>query len=204
MIDGRTLGVAFSPPQLDGGDKVTFYRVQYTNSWYVDEVQQLAESCSITNDVQVISTVTDHTVAEVQLLQITDKFVSGADAVEVPTVYCDAEGGSFQLTFAGFSTPSIAYDDDANAQTIINALQAIDIIDTVSVVFTGGVSQACNMRAGFPLGGFEVTFTAIADMMGNLQTMTAKTNNLLGSRYISILETTAGNARSRGSFRFKF
>ena len=202
LVDGSTLEVSFNPPDLDGGEDVTFYRIEYANSAFAAEVQEVNAECSIVNEIQILEADTSKSIPEVQLLFISTTF-NGTEYDEVQTVTCDATGGSFRLNYNGYTTQSIPYDADVDA--IADALQQLEIINTVSVAFTDGVSTACFERTAATFtGGFQVTFLSVVDQSGDLPLMTATTNNLQGARFIYVNETQKGDAGIGGTFRLSF
>lgn len=138
-VDGKSLLVSFQPPKLDGGQDITFYKVEYANTAFAAEVQEINALCDVVQEVQILQTSTDHTIQEVQLLYLSTTF-DGTSAIEVQRVTCDAVMGSFKLSFQGHQTGSIDFNADATA--IKAALENLPVIDSVAVSFTGGISQA--------------------------------------------------------------
>jgi len=201
-LDGSSLQVAFDAPELDGGKDIGFYRVEYSNSEFVSEVQELNAECNVQHEIQVIKSHTLHTIPEVQLLYIYTSY-SGTSHYEIQKVTCDATYGSFRLTFNGYITAPIPYNADTTG--IKSALESLDIINSVNVSFTGGISTACFERTSSTShAGFLVTFRDVVHMKGDLPTMGAITNNLDGLRYVEITENQAGNAPLGGTFRLSF
>jgi hypothetical protein len=166
-------------------------------------VQQLQAECEVVNEVQVLTSSTTQSIQEEQIVYISTSYAN-VDTNEQQLVTCDATGGSFRLTFAGYTTSvTIAYD--AGAAAIEAALQQIEIISDVTVAFFGTQTTACFERTTATQNdGFLVTFNNIVDMDGNLPLMTASTNSLKGARYIAISETIPGDAGIGGTFRLSF
>jgi hypothetical protein len=202
VIDGTTLDVQFDPATLDGGEDVTFYRVEYAQNAFVSEVQQISASCAIVNEVQVLNISTLNGVYEEQLLFIHSSY-GGTVQTEIQHVTCDATGGYFRLKFNGITSPPINYD--ANSAAIINALQQIETVNTVSVSFVGTQTTACFERTSATMtNGFRVTFTSVQNMAGDLPMMEATTNSLDGARYVAISEAQKGSAPIGGKFKLSF
>jgi hypothetical protein len=203
IIDGSTLQATFEPPALDGGYDVTFYKIEYAETQFAVEVQAIDAHCHVMNEVQLISSQTSHQQPEEQLLFISTTFHAISPVLEVQKVVCDASGGSFLLTFNGYTSQRISYS--ADAVTIQNALENIQIINSVTVSFTGGINAACFQRnSGNTNGGFLITFNDVTDMSGNLPLLTATTNSLMGSRYIHITKQVTGDAGIGGTYRLSF
>jgi hypothetical protein len=200
VIDGTSMEVSFSPPLLDGGDDVTFYRVEYGSNAFAQEIQAVSVLSNVSNEIQVVESSTA-SIPEVQLIYISTSY-AGTDDTEVQFVRCDATGGSFRLEFAGYYSSTIL--STASADDVKNALQDIKIINTVTVNFLNGITTACFEDANFPTGGFEVVFNDIVNLDGNLPMMKGYTNNLQGLRRIDITETTSGDAGIGGYFRLSF
>jgi hypothetical protein len=201
-VDGSSLQVTFNPPQLDGGQAITFYKVDYANEEFVAEVQQINAACQVVNEIQVVNISTSHSIPSVQLLYVATTY-QGTPKYEVQLVTCDATGGSFRLSFNGLTTAGIPYN--ANASLIATTLQQLANIDSVNVSFTAGVSQACFQRSSsVPSGGFQVTFVSTQKITGNLPLMTGYTNSLQGSRYLSVSEVQSGDAPISGTLRLSF
>eukprot|EP00981_Chlorochromonas_danica_P003361 scaffold644_cov168-Ochromonas_danica.AAC.53 len=125
-VDGKSLQVIFQPPEQDGGQDVTFYKIEYANEVFAPEVQEIFVQANVTREIQVVQSGTSHAIPEVQLLYISTTY-SGSPALEVQKVVCDAIGGSFRLSFQGYTTSSIDYD--ANAGVIAAALENLAIIN---------------------------------------------------------------------------
>ena len=166
--------------------------------------------CNVVQDVQVISSVTSYSTPAIQLVYISTTF-TGSSAPEIQQVVCDATGGSFQLSFGGYTTQSIQWN--ANTGSIVNALQQLEIVNSVVVNFPAGTTTACGARGTLtggvwtpanPNQAFTVTFTNVVNMNGNMPLMTATQNNLQGSRYTAVTRTQAGQASLGGSFRLSF
>ncbi len=202
-VDGSSLQVTFSPPNLDGGQAITFYKVEYANSAFASEVQQVTAACDVVNEVQVVNITTAHNVPSVQLIYVSTTY-QGTSQPEIQLVTCDAIGGTFRLTFNGLTTAGIPYN--ANTSAIEHALEQLQNIDSVNVSFTTGVSTACFQRnVNLPTSsGFLVTFRGTQGINGNLPLMTGYTNNLQGARYLSVTQTQAGDAPISGTVRLSF
>ena len=200
VIDGTSMLVGFNPPALDGGDDVTFYRVEYGSNAFVQEIQEVSILSEVVNEVQVVSSYTDD-YPEVQILHISTDY-AGVDFVEEQTVVCDATGGSFRFSFNGYYSSTIPYS--ASAETVKAALEEMAIINSVTVTFLNGITTACFENANFPSGAFTVTFDDVVDMSGNLPMLKAYTNNLQGLRRVDITESVQGDAGAGGFFRISF
>lgn len=57
-----SLSVSFEAPQLDGGQDVTFYKVDYGKNAFVPEVQEINAVSNVVKEVQVVQTSTSHSV----------------------------------------------------------------------------------------------------------------------------------------------
>jgi hypothetical protein len=202
-VDGSSLKVQFNSPMFDGGQAITFYRVDYANQEFAPEVQQVIADCNVTEEVQVVSISTSHNIPSVQLLYVSTSY-QGSTRPEIQLVTCDATGGSFKLSFNGRMTPGIPYN--ANASLIASTLQQLDNIDTVSVTFTPLVQQACFQRDSTTVNGhgFLVTFTSTKSINGNLPLMTGISNKLVGARFLNISEFQKGDAPISGTVRLSF
>lgn len=117
---------------------------------------------------------------------------NGTDEVQTVTITGTPTGGTFTLSFGGFTTAAIAYN--ANAATVQAALEALPTIGTGGVTCGGGA-----------LPGVAVTVT----FAGNLTklavaTITVGTNALTGgtSPAVAVTETTPGvTATCRGALK---
>jgi len=202
VVDGSTLSLNFESPQNNGGQPVSFYRVEYSTKAFLPEIQQITEMCPVTKAVQILSTSTSHNIPEKQLLYFSTSFTQ-ITQTEIQQVVCDANGGNFRLNFNGQLTASIPFN--AGLTQITNALQQLESINSVSVSWTYTFqTQACNSRATNPGAGFLVTFTNVVNKNGNLPLMTATTNSLLGLRYIKVTRVKLGSANLGGSIRLAF
>ena len=156
------------------------------------------------NEIQVLSTVTSHTISEVQLLFLYTSFQVGQNPVaEVQNVTCDATGGTFTLTFNGYTTAPISFD--ASSGAITSALNALPNINVVTVHLVDHASKACTPGSSTTgLASFQVIFNSVVDMNGNLPLLTADTNHLQGASFISIHEAVRGAAGLGGTYRLSF
>lgn len=68
-VNGNTLRLDFSPPASTGGEEVDRYKVEYSKSPLVNEVQALTVSCESQPDVQVVTTGAS-AIPEVQLIHL--------------------------------------------------------------------------------------------------------------------------------------
>ena len=158
--------------------------------------------CAVVNAVQNITTYTAW-IPAVQLVQIYTSFLSSdTPQPEVQEVMCDAIGGSFRLTFNGYVTASIPYNADTT--TIANALQQLQIINTVIVSFSNGSTQACLPQADYPGTSFIVNFTSVVGLSGDLPLLSGTTNSLQGLRRIVVTELVRGEAGLGGTFRLSY
>merc|ERR1711871_9423 len=197
-VDSKTLLTSFNAPLLDGGEDVTSYRVEYATKPFVAEVQRVSARCNVTNEVQIVNTTTD-SIPEVQMVYINTTYY-GTPQNATQKVKCDATGGTFKLVFnKDYSTDLILWD--ATAQDIENALEAISIINDVTVTMNSPATTACS--AG-NMDGFNVVFNDVTNWGGNLPDLSSVTNNLLGARNITVMTTLAGHANIGGSFRLSF
>ena len=71
---------------------------------------------------------------------------------------------------------------------------------------TGGDPSGviCFSQANYAGGYVSITFDSVVNYGGNLPLMTGTTSSLQGLRYISIVQSTAGNAPIGGTFRLSF
>lgn len=178
--------------------------MQYSdrNQSFKAAVQQISVQCAIVNEVQNITTETA-IVQESQLVYIKTSFLPTDSAVaEVQSVMCDAIGGSFRLSLNGYQTNSIPFD--ATAATIKTALQELEVIDTVTVAFSGGATQACFPQASIPGAAFLVTFTSVVGIAGGVPLLGGTTNSLQGLRRITSSRITPGLAGLGGNFRLSY
>ncbi|CAM6003542.1 unnamed protein product, partial [Sphagnum balticum] len=201
QIDSTTLAVTFLPPALDGGEIINNYRIEYSLTPFEAEIQRLDLSCPVIDEVQTITTSTSHNLPEVQLVYIGTTY-DGTLRTEVQAVVCDASGGSFRLNFGGYTTLPIKYN--ANLLEIQASLEQLPIINSVNISFTNQVTTACFSRYIYPNGSFEVAFTSVVGMSGNLPLMTSFTNSLSGLRYVSISEIVRGSSPIGGTFKLAF
>ena len=89
------------------------------------------------------------------------------------SVVIDATGGTFTLTYGGFTTTNIAYN--ANAATIKTALVALDSVggsDLVDVVTTSALHHVVTFRGPLAIGG---ALTGAEDLTGGASTVTVST-----------------------------
>jgi hypothetical protein len=197
-VDSTSLLTSFESPELDGGEDVTSYRVEYATKPFVAEVQRVSARCNVTNEVQVVSTHTS-SVSEVQLVHIRTSF-NGTSVNETQKVICDADGGYFKLNFDGSLSNSIKWT--ASMTDIKIAIEAISTINDVEIEPINGASQACTPGNIY---GFSVTFKDITGWNGNLPNMTAVTTTLTGQgKTVIIDKTSVGSAGIGGTFRLQF
>jgi hypothetical protein len=135
--------------------------VEYANTAFASEVQEVDALCVVSREVQTINTTTLHDIPEVQLLYLKTSFNPAVlpEQTEIQHVVCDASGGSFRLSFNGNTTAPIAFN--ANAAAIRAALQQLSVLSTpgsVAVTFGGTAvpSTACFSRTSYPDGYFQV------------------------------------------------
>eukprot|EP01032_Pedospumella_encystans_P013272 gene13272-15290_t len=143
IIDGTSLNVQFNPPAEDGGQDVNFYRVEYAQSPFAAEVQQISAACNVINEIQAVSTSTGTGgTREVQLLYIATSY-NGVRQSEIQQVMCRATGGTFTLSFNSYIHPT-PLPWNANAAAIKAALQQITNVNTVTVSMNAGQTTACS------------------------------------------------------------
>jgi hypothetical protein len=139
--------------------------VEYASSPFLAEVQRIDVTTNVTREVQVVTTATNHSIPEVQLLYLHTAYnrTDGRTVPEVQTVVCDASSGFFRLSFCGYTTQPILSSADAAA--VKEALQQLEIVNAVDVVFVGSGSSgsttpttACFSRKEYPYGGFNVSW----------------------------------------------
>ena len=160
----------------------------------------VTSKCTVKKEIQVVQTNTSR-ISAVQLVYISSNY-SGVSSLAVQGVTCDASGGSFRLSFNGYTTSTIAYN--ANAAAIQKALQALETLTAVTVTFINPIyPYACINQYNLG-GGFTVRFDRVVNMAGNVPRITAVTNNLLGMRYVSIHSVNAGEAPVGGTYRLSF
>jgi hypothetical protein len=162
-VDGDTVSTTFSPPELDGGLSVTSYSIETATTAFVSEQQEVKAACEIVNEVQVISTGTDISIFEEQLIYISTTYnrVDQAIVNEIQLIKCEATAGTFKFRFGNnmalIDSQSIAWDADAS--TIAAALNGMSNINSVNVTMQGGQTTAC----GPELAGFTIEFESCTD-----------------------------------------
>jgi len=202
--DATSLDISFDAPINQGGRDVTYFMVEYANSPFAAEVQEIKVEVPVVNEVQVITTSTS-TINEVQVVGLETSY-PGTPSKEIQSVLCDATDGFFKLTFNGETTPKIFVN--ASSTDIQNALQTLSSINAVTVQFQGP-NKACFSRRDFlvnnsPVDGFWVTFDDVVGIAGDLPPMSAITNELVGLRYVKIKEIARGAAQLSGTYRLSF
>jgi len=202
-VDGASINVAFEPPVLDGGEDITFYRIEQSTNAFISEVQEVSAECTVVNEVQQIATVTDQNTPETQLLYIETNYSDPTLALvnEKQTIVCDSDGGSFTFMFQGVATSNIPYN--ANADDIKARLQGLASINTVDVTFPGTQTTACATRTGTD-DGFIVEFIDVVEMTGDIPELLYTTNALTGNRFFYVEELVKGAAPIGGNFFLSF
>jgi hypothetical protein len=207
VVDRTTLRVSFEPPASTGGGTVDSYRVEYATVPFENEVQEVVLGCTVPQQVQSVTTVPGSTAAEVQIVhaRMADSyFADTVPALAVQTVVCDASGGNFTLTYDGrLTTAEIMWN--ANTVAINDALE--ELLEaggvpamTVTVVFPGGVTQACAPGNA----GWTVQFDTTAKYTGTVPNLLGNVNHLLGLRTITTTTTTPGVAPMSGTFKLTY
>eukprot|EP01036_Dinobryon_divergens_P022354 gene22354-30602_t len=202
VVDGTTLQVSFEPPLLNGGNDVSYYKIEYSTSSFAPEIQSVEAQCSVVHEIQSLSTSTNHAAQEVQLLFLQTSY-SGQSAIETQNVTCDATAGTFALSFNGFTTSPINFG--ATSGAITSALNALPNVNSVTVFLINGATKACvsgSMATKQPT--FQVRFDSVKDMNGNLPLLTADTSKLQGASYIVVSQGIRGSAPLGGSYRLSF
>ncbi|KAF4031960.1 Fibronectin type III domain [Phytophthora infestans] len=203
-VDGTTVAVYMSSPENDGGASLDSYRVEYSTSPIVDEVQQIRLVVPVTNEVQTIRITTD-TVGEVQLIRLISSY-SGSPASEIQQVNCDADSstGTFTLTFGGETTAPIPASQ-TDVLKIKAVLEELNAITTVTVAFYGGQTTACRpCPTSGCTSGFKVTFTSVVGYQGDMPLLTGNTFDLEGNRRLDVTESTKGQAPVSGTFKLTY
>ena len=200
VIDSSSLLLQFSPPALDGGSRISSYKIEYATQTFASEVQRVRALCNVVHEVQVISTNTSR-VSAVQLVYVSTDY-SGVPKLAVQRVVCDASGGSFRLTFDGYTTSTIPYNADAAAIKI--SLQELAVLTLVTVTFIDPLHPYACLNQYNLNGGFTVQFDSVVNSAGNVPTMKASTNNLLGLRYVNVSVITVGSAPIGGKYALSF
>jgi hypothetical protein len=207
VVDRTTIRVSFEPPASTGGGTIDSYRVEYATVPFENEVQEVVLGCTVPQQVQSVTTVAGSTAAEVQIVhaRMADSyFLNTVPALAVQTVVCDASGGNFTLTYDGrLTTTEIMWN--AGTVAINDALE--ELLEaggvpamTVTVVFPGGVSQACAPGNA----GWIVRFDTTAKYNGAVPNLVGNVNHLLGLRIITATTTTPGVAQMSGSFKLTY
>lgn len=114
--------------------------------------------------------------------------VAGTDEVQTITIGGTPTGGTFRLTFEGFTTGDIAWSA-TNATLVANIDAALEALDNIG---TGGVVTAvATMTAG--IGTATVTFSGARVAKRAVATMTVANNSLTGTNpTVAVAETTPG------------
>jgi len=116
--------------------------------------------------------------------------VAGTDAIQTITIGGTPTGGTFTLTFEGFTTGAIAWSA-TNATLIANIDAALELLPNVG---TGGVTTAvATMTAG--IGTATVTFTGRGKQPIALMTVTS---SLTGTAPTVAVATTTPGVRADG------
>ena len=130
-----------------------------------------------------------------------DDAYAGGSNDEIQNIACEADSGTFTITFEGQTTKNIAFD--ASAADIEYALEELTILNDVSVVLGG--SYACEYgTAPADNDGFNVTFVSVVGITGDMPMMTTYVNDLGGARRADVEQVKQGNAPLGGSFRLTF
>jgi len=106
--------------------------------------------------------------------------------LEVQTITCSATGGTFQISFNGATTASIAYN--ADQATVTSSLEALSTIGTVTVTYDSGV-EACSS------GGVVITVQFDTDFGNKPLMKTTATSLTGGTSTATVMETVEGNNR---------
>jgi len=198
--DGSTLTVVIEGSFHDGGEDVTSYRVDYSTQPFVQERQRISLTCFPEPEIQSISTsATD--INEIQYLVLDSSYSGNGQVKEVQNVQCDATGGTFGLSLLG-ETAYISYD--ANADGIKESLEALSMVDDVSIVFNNGKTSACAPFDGSSAGDFSITFESLTGVNGDLPQLTAETSGLDGARHVVTSTEVDGDAPLSGDLKLSF
>jgi hypothetical protein len=118
--------------------------------------------------------------------------VAGTD--EIQTLTIDATGGTFKLSFEGFTTAAISWNA-TNATLVANIDAALELLSSIG---TGGITTAVGtMTAG--VGTITLTFVSQNGKKAISTVIAVANNSLTGTATLSIAETTPGvDATLRG------
>jgi hypothetical protein len=118
-----------------------------------------------------------------------------AGTSEIQTLTIDATGGTFRLSFEGFTTAAISWSA-TNATLVANIDAALELLPSIG---TGGITTAVGtMTAG--VGTITLTFAGNLAKKAISSVIAVATNSLTGTATLSIAETTAGvSATGRGA-----
>ena len=124
-------------------------------------------TCSPEPEIQAISTsATD--IDKVQYLVLDSSYNGNGEVPEVQNVQCNATGGAFGLAIDG----ETAY-----------TLEALSLIDKVSILFNNGKTSACAPFDDESTGDCSITFESSTGMAGDLPLLlTAETSGLYVAR----------------------
>ena len=119
--------------------------------------------------------------------------VAGTD--EIQTLTIDATGGTFKLSFEGFTTAAISWSA-TNSTLIANIDAALELLPSIG---TGNITTAvATMTAG--VGTATLTFVASLGKKAISTVIAVANNSLTGTATLSVAETTPGvDATVRGA-----
>lgn len=132
-----------------------------------------------------------------QTIQIA-KDPDGEQYNEQQELTCAATGGSFTLTFRGFTTQNIAYS--ATAEDIVDVLQALPSLhgsyDTAaSVQFASSETQACTLAGHSWTVEFLQDFGDVPLLVAGVSKLTHSTSGISAS--VSVTESITGTKESK-------
>jgi len=118
--------------------------------------------------------------------------VAGTD--EVQTLTIDATGGTFKLSFEGFTTAAISWNA-TNATLIANIDAALEALPSIGA--SGVTTAVGTMTAG--VGTATITFNGNNGKKAISSVIAVANNSLTGTATLSVAETTPGvDASGRG------
>jgi len=214
VVDGSSINVRFATPLNDGGSPVDRYLVEWHEEALLDEIQSISCVAPVINEVQTITTSTDATAGEdeIQTVHLTGDFNPSIGAFdEVQTLTCDANSGTFSMSFRGAVTQQIPWD--ATAADLKTAIESLGthVVNQVTVNIGGNGAQTtiCRPFVASPGGDIypenvTIQFNDVPGYAGDVPLMTTDVTKLGGGKRADVIESTKGMAAVGGSFKLQF
>ena len=201
VVDSSDVALAWNEPERGGGADILDYLVEWDTAPLVAEVQEVDVIAPVRNEVQVVTT-TAAFVGEVQYLAVRSNASSTTLVSEVQTVACDATGGSFTLTLAGYTTGAIAWNASRNA--VLTAIVSLPNVQNVTVTFNVNQTTACAPYTGgyapWPMTFVFDAINGLAGYHGNVPQIAADATQLQGHRVITVATLVDGSSPVNSGF----